>query len=214
MILLVLTDGRGGCLQRTLDSASLALDGIDRRVLVNDCPDPAYGAWLAETWPEFEIVGPLARKRGFHGAIQAGWDHIGPGPGYVFHLEDDFTFNRWVPLGAMADLLDRHPHLAQVALMRQPWNEEETAAGGIYHLHPDDFDRHDGDQPWMEHSRFFTTNPCLYRRTLIEHGWPQRPHSEGHFTIHLRDEGYRFAYLGHGEEWVTHIGDERTGTGY
>jgi hypothetical protein len=215
--LLVLTDGRADCLARTLSSAEAKLPPFDRYVLVNDCPDPAYGAWLAERWPYFEVIPPQRRKRGFGGAIQAGWDAIGPGDGDVFHLEDDFTFDEPPPLDLMARLLDRHLHIAQVCLVRQPWNEEERAAGGIIAANPDDYIERDdpGIGRWVEHRRCFSTNPCMYRRSLLRVGWPEGSHSEGVFTHRLLERGWSFAYWGErGAQQVTHIGDVRTGVGY
>lgn len=219
---LALTDGRADCLARTLRSAEVALDGapIVHRVLVNDSPDPDYHAWLTDRFADrWAVVPPLEQRRGFGGAIRAGWDHVAEGPGdYVFHLEDDFVFNRPVPLAAMVRLLDLHPHVAQVALLRQPWNDQERAAGGIVECHPGDYeDRHDdGVGPWLLHRRCFTTNPCLYRRQLLARGWPQVEHSEGIFTHQLVDAGLSFAYLGARGEAprVHHIGDVRVGTGY
>ena len=97
----------------------------------------------------------------------------------------------------MARVLASEPYLAQMALRRQPWNAEERAAGGIVEQHPEDFyDRWTGQHEWLEHRRFFTTNPCLYRRQLLEHGWPEGTESEGHFSIQLRDLGYSFGYWG------------------
>lgn len=215
--LLVLTDGRGECLTRTLASAEemLPQDTLCDRLIVNDCQDPGYQTWLTETYGlRYRILAPARRKRGFGGAIQAGWDEIEHGD-YVFHLEDDFTFNRPVPLRAMGRVLDRYLHLVQVALLRQPWNDEERRAGGIVQCHPDDFERRsDINGEWLEHRRFFTTNPCLYRRSLTKRGWPQKPRSEGLFSLDLIRDGFTMAVWGDGTPWVTHIGDERVGTGY
>ena len=70
---------------------------------------------------------------------------------------------------------------------------------------------------WLEHRRFFTTNPSLYRRSLCWTGWPDTDHSEGAFTTQLlEDPELRFAYWGsrNSGEWCEHIGHERAGTGY
>ena len=69
---------------------------------------------------------------------------------------------------------------------------------------------------FLEHDLFFTTNPSLYRRSLLDNQWPEGPQSEGRFTGWMRDLGYRFAYLGEGSDppWVHHIGDERAGKDY
>lgn len=215
--LLVLTDGRGECLTRTLASAEemLPQDTLCDRLIVNDCQDPGYQAWLTETYGlRYRILAPARRKRGFGGAIQAGWDEIEHGD-YVFHLEDDFTFRQPVPLRKMAKVLDRHLHLAQISLMRQAWNPDERAAGGLVELHPEWYTE-SGDQHgrWLEQRAYFTTNPSLYRRSLTKRGWPQKPRSEGLFSLDLIRDGFTMAVWGDGTPWVTHIGDERVGTGY
>lgn len=213
--LLVITDGRDRCLTRTLNSAVEALPTFDHYVMVNDSLDAVFGEWLGANWPMFDILHPTT-KRGFGGAIQAGWDAIPPCD-YVFHLEDDFVFNQPVDLDRFVELLELNPALAQVALKRQPWNAEERAAGGIVEQHPFDFEDHElGALHWTEHRRFFTTNPSLYPYELTRRGWPQCEHSEGVFTHQLLEDGLRFAYWGKRFDppRVHHIGDERVGHGY
>ena len=220
LALLVLTDGRRACLETTLASAVVNLPHPSVAVMVNDEPNEEWCLWLDSTFgDDFQILHPRSGRRGFAGAIQAGWDALSDlDCTHVFHLEDDFTFNLPVPIEAMAEVLDARPHLVQLALRRQPWNEAERAAGGIVELHPHDFvEVSDGRSAWLEHRRFFTTNPSLYRRSLIDRGWPQGPESEGRFGIRLcEDPGVRFGYWGARDsgEWVTHIGDHRAGSGY
>lgn len=158
---------------------------------------------------------------GFDGAIREGWRRVllETDAEFVFHLEQDFTFNRPVPLAEMAAVLRARPRLAQLALRRQPWNDAERAAGGVVEMHPGDYVDCDlNGWRWLEHTRFFTTNPSLYRRSLCEIGWPEGPESEGRFGIELRraDPRWRFGYWGARDsgEAITHIGEERAGNGY
>jgi hypothetical protein len=108
-------------------------------------------------------------------------------------------------------------------LKRQAWNDAERSAGGFMQIDPASYvqcAQYDGDQTlaWVEHRLFFTTNPSLYRRSLIlEADWPDSEQSEGMFTHLLReDPDARFGYWGRrdDEPWVHHIGVERIGTGY
>lgn len=216
--LLVMTDGRRDCITEAIASADTALVGpVSRRIIHDDSGDPGYQAWLTETFTGFELVATDGRA-GFGGAIRNAWQHISTDTRFVFHLEDDFTLNRPVDLTAMADVLDRHPHLVQLALRRQPWNADELAAGGIVEQHPADFaDCTDGVNHWLEHRRFFTTNPSLYRSTLCKQPWPRGHESEGRFTHHLlASPKVRFGYWGSraSGEAVTHIGHQRVGVGY
>lgn len=223
-ILLVMTDGRRHCIERAVESAMDHLGWFDRVVIHDDSGDPDYRAWLREVFApdDFEHVATGCRS-GFGGAIRSAWAHLAESPDlherFVFHLEDDFIFKRQVDLAAMAQVLDRHPYLMQLALRRQPWNDEERAAGGIVEQHPDDYIEHQDadDNHWLEHRRFFTTNPSLYRAKLCRQPWPRGPHSEGRFTHQLlASPKVRFGFWGARDsgEWCEHIGLERVGTGY
>lgn len=159
-------------------------------------------------------------RLGFGGAIREGWrqlleTHVD----YVWHAEGDFTYNRPIPLADMREVLDAHPHLVQLSLRRQPWNQQETAAGGQVEIDPAGYtDREWRGHEWLEHSKNFTTNPSLYPRWVMEEGWPRGRESEGRFgggLIKRRPE-LRFAYWGSrgSGEWCRHIGAVRKGHGY
>lgn len=218
--LLVVTDGRDDTLAATVASIRGALTGpITRRVIYDDTGDLDHQRALSTRYPEFETIQHPAGRQGFGGAIRTAWRHLVGGPErFVWHHEDDFILNRPLDLRSLAAVLDARPHLAQLALRRQPWNAEEMAAGGIVEQHPADYDEASmADAVWLEHRRFFTTNPSLYRRSLAQRGWPDVEHSEGHFSIDLfRDPDVRCAYWGPraSTPWVHHIGAERVGTGY
>lgn len=226
--LLVMTDGRRECVTRAVPAF---LDRLDRPDLLSelvvhdDSGDPEYSSFLADAFAPlgFEIVSTPGRS-GFGGAIRSAWQHTRDTTSarFVFHLEDDFVPTRTVPLAGMVELLDRRPHIVQVALRRQPWNPAEHAAGGIVEQHPDDYAEEFLPRSWvayLEHRRFFTTNPCLYRTELVrETDWPEGEQSEGRYGIGLleQDPARRFAFYGARSSgvWVEHIGHARVGTGY
>jgi hypothetical protein len=220
ILLVVFTDGRADYLDRTLRSFREKVSGPFARMFIfDDSNDETYTAWVAEHFPDFAVLPNLARL-GFGGTIARAWKLLASSPErYVFHLEDDFTFNRSVNLGAMIDCLDSSADLAQMALVRQAWNDDERLHGGVieaakargieftpvaYHGHR-----------WLEHRGWFTTNPSLYPTALCQRGWPLEAESEGKFGLRLlEDPALRFGFWGDGEPWCTHIGDERAGTGY
>ena len=221
--LLVMTDGRGHLLERTLAAFDRHVTGpVSERWIHDDSGDPEYRAWLERHAPDYRIVSTPGRS-GFGGAVRSAWSmlRLGSSARFVFHLEDDFVFRRDVDLAHVAATLDAWPHLVQLAFRRQPWNDHERAAGGIVEQHPDAYrelvDEH-LEAVWLEHRLFFTTNPSLYRRELVhEREWPTGSQSEGRFSHELLgDAELRFAYWGSraSGEWVEHIGTERVGTGY
>jgi hypothetical protein len=221
--LLVMTDGRDH-IHRTIASAMHYLDGpITERWIHDDSGDPDNVEMLRAVYEPigFQVIATPGRS-GFGGAIRSAWStllELSEAP-FVFHLEDDFVFRRQVRAGHMMGILERFPHLVNLALRRQPWNDDERAAGGIVEQHPDAY--HDRSHfplyaEWLEHRLFFTTNPGLYRRSLMEREWPDGANSEGRFShALLEDPDVRFGYYGARDsgEWVEHIGVERVGVGY
>lgn len=225
---MMITDGRQKCFESTLASldALIGLKSFDHAIVVDDGGSHQYSAylesvhrWDVHVWPSPD------GKRGFGGAIQAGWDTLlameALNIDYVFHLEDDFVFTRYFSLRWMARLLEQHPNVMQMALMRQPWAPAEIEAGGVVQMHPTEFFQHRDEQTgqkWFSHRLFFSTNPSLYRWSLMLRGWPRGEHSEGAMTAQLLEAipDCRFGYLGDRLEdpWVMHIGAKRTGTGY
>ena len=215
--LLVMTDGRD-TIHDAIASAEVNLLGpVAARVIHDDSGNSDHRAELARRYPRWTVMG--GDRAGFGGAIQRAWRHVRDLPvSYVFHIEDDFTFNRTVDMTGMASVLEQRPYLQQLALRRQPWNDAERAAGGVVERHPDDYtEATDGTHRWLEHRRFWTTNPSLYRRELCERKWPDGAHSEGRFGIEqFRDPDAVSGFWGSRDsgEWVHHIGHERVGTGY
>lgn len=194
--LLMIGDGRDEYHERALASLkeNIGLDKFDQAITVDDSD----------------------HRLGFAGAIQHGWEQVRCD--FVFHLELDFTFNWEVDLGPIIQTLTERKYLTQIALLRNPVNEAEREAGGVIQQFPDSYtqvEMPDG-RAWVEHGRHFTTNPCVYPAWVVARGWPQRPESEGHFGMQLfeEDSARRSAYWGHGEQWIRHIGEERSGHGY
>lgn len=214
-----MTDGRLDCIEQTIESARENLNGeVTYKVIHDDTGDETHRDTLRAMFPDFEVIGQPSRQ-GFGGAIRSAWAHLRGRPEqFVFHLEDDFTFNEPVPLGFMQRVLDRNPSLLQLALRRQAWNPSEIAAGGVIECNPDAYiECSDGLSDWLEHRLFWTTNPSMYRIAMVRKQWPTGERSEGVFTHQLLESpSVRFGYWGRRTDppKVHHIGEHRTGTGY
>ena len=201
LALMVITDGRWDYLQRTLESAAVALDWPwHQKILVDDS-----GEELGFSPDGFKFVKNLPR-RGLAGAIQSGWDALNKDIDYVFHLEDDFIFPDVVDIELMIELLEYETDLAQVALLRQPWSPEEQQAGGIYSIEPERFKQKYG---FVQQSHLFTFNPCLYPIGVAR---DYRAGLEAELTANLLADDWRFGYLGElGDDPKTiHIGIRRS----
>jgi hypothetical protein len=212
--LLVMTHGRGDELMQSLDSIHRNLRGkIDRWVIHSDCPDPAWDMWVRQWWG-----GDLIRNEGPHGfgnAIRNAWTHMDDD--YIIHWEEDFVLKEEVSVDLLKEILETSPELSQVALKRQPWNEIEKAAGGFIEADPDSFTEEIKlGYVITKHQKFFTTNPSVYGRKIVELGWPDEEHSEGKFGFKVRDAGLWGSFLGakFDPPKVEHIGYDRTGIGY
>lgn len=211
--ILLMTDGRRQYIHETIASASTMLKGpITEKWMHDDSGDESNRQWLHEQFPEFTQIGQGPR-RGFGGAYSFAWKTLASysKADFIFNLEDDFTINREVPLEAMAKKLDENPHVYQMALRRQSWNNEERAAGGVIERWPDQFFQQDG---FITHRLFFTTNPSLYRKSLIEERvYLDVKDAEGHFTISITDSDPKalFGYWGEKADspWCEHIGVKR-----
>lgn len=205
----VITDGRVEPMARTVRSL---LDNVhyewDDLVMVNDSADADHQHLLKVAFPEFRHIAHEERL-GFAGALNSAWAATDECD-YLFHLEDDFKMKREIPIPDMIRVLQENPHIAQMALKRQPVNAAEVEAGG-YLFDNEVEHKSSGDASWMEHRKFFTTNPSVIPKWVRDRRF-QPPEAEGKFAIDLFAErpDVRCAYWGSGEEWVTHIGDERT----
>jgi hypothetical protein len=226
-----MTDGRDELLDQTIKSFDAMVSGpVTERVIFDDTGSVIHTAELIERHPDYAVISN-GRRNGFGEAVRLAWQHVSMRTvgRFVFHLEDDFTFARAVDLWSMAETLDRHRYLAQMALRRQACNDHEVQMGGVVETHPLEYVERWGDYPgpasaWLEHRLFWTTNPSLFRREMLDAGWQGGDQAEGRFTHLLLAEGIdaanwaevRFAYWGARDSgvWVNHEGARRNGHGY
>ena len=226
IVVAIYTCGRRGYLEETLASFTEQVSGpITRTVVFDDSGDAEYRTWL-ETLriqpagvdqPVANSVAEWGRNRGFTGSVKRSWMWLARHcvEPYVFHLEEDFTFDQTIDLSDLVAVLDAGDHLDQVALLRGPFFPREHRACCIVEQNPDSYTSRDlGGHAVLEHDQVFTTNPSMYRRTLCDNDWPDVKGSERAFTRQRVQAGRRFAYMGDGTPWCSHIGAERTGTGY
>lgn len=229
--LIVLTHGdEPPCLEQALDAFGAMVTPLPAEtVIVRDGPGYSYIApWMTRRAGRWACVQAAPEQLGFCAVTREAWRIAAQGDlDYVFWLEHDFVLARPVDLRQLAAVLDAHPLLAQMALMRDAVNAQEVDAGGLYESRPGQYepqlyiDAAAPDQadwwraPWLEHRAYLTTNPSLMRRAwMAEHPWPDHPaECEGRFGIDLVLQGHTFGVWGTGEPWCRHVGT-RTGFGY
>jgi hypothetical protein len=207
---LIFTDGRLEYLARALDSAEKNLQcHFAVRRIVND--EPLVEDVLRKTYEPrgYEVVSH-AERLGFCGSIQAAWNDLPAGAEWVWHCEDDFTYNEPIPVMQMIKVMQFHGYLA---LLRQAVNNEEQAAGGIIQLHPNWFtEKKWREFCWLEYNVCMTSNPSLYPASITKYPYGEKGDGEGKIGKLLRDEGYLYAYWGGLDQGpkVTHIGEHRS----
>lgn len=208
--LVIITDGRQACISETVPSMNKNLDyKFYEKIIINDSADIRYHQYLMSNYPDFRIVSHETR-RGLAGAVQSAWASVSPNSDYVFHLEDDFLFNKQIIIEDLISLLESNPHLVQMALVRAPVNPPEEEVGGFVFQHLADYSQ---KNKFFEHGRLFTLNPCLYPMSTVQMGWPDHG-GESEFTskVHSINNDYRFGFYGdiHDKPLVTHIGGRRS----
>lgn len=207
---------RRAYLERSLRSLSERVTGPIVQRVVYDCwGDAAIREELAAIAVPlgFYVVGPT-EPVDFTTGMQQMWKYLGRRAvgEFVFQTEDDFTYDRDVDLTELITALRSDPGLVQMALLRDAYYRDEQETGGILGWPEPAFTRR---ERWLEHRLFFTLNPSLFRKTLTDSPWPSGVHTETIFGKRvLADPKRRSAFWGGGEQWVSHIGAVRAGTGY
>lgn len=212
--LVVMTNGRP-CLRGTLEAFRELVTPQPVEILVHDdggLSEPYGGGtpWAHIPWTTTSQVPAI----GFCGSCAHAWEEASaPGVDFVFWIEDDIVVKRPVDLAPLADALTRHKHVTQMALMRQPVNDLEIAAGGCRELRPELYEEMDEGTWLRSHTNFSTGCSLIPRRFMASHPFPATPSCEGEFSIDLLGEGKSFGVWGLGESWVEHVGI-RSGFGY
>lgn len=223
VLLGVIGNGRKALLDKTLASLKENVNyPFLNKIMINDTGRTGYALQLEEQYAgEWHIISHQFNE-GLSGSIRSLWAAARLyDVDYIFHVEEDFTFNRPIDIESLIDIIDlNEDKIAQIALKRQPCNPAEIEAGGFMQQDPDSYslyhssykNNHVFREAWfVTHRNFFTLNPCLYPRWVIDLGWEQG-WGEKEFGERLfADENARCAYLGKIDDspLVTHIGDYR-----
>lgn len=219
--IIVLTNGRVDCVSKAISSVVAHLDNAGNGLIVDDSGDDVYRAWLADQYGA-PVIPVGDEPCGYWRAMRRVWDVArDSGADYFWLQEDDFVLHADVDLDVLAGVLDAHPYLTQIALLRQPWFGNEVEHGGLIPALEQQgqvfTDATDGTYSWIEHRACFTGNPSLIPRRTFERDWPEDDWSESRFgQLLFADSAARGAYWGRREDppLVEHIGHHRVGTGY
>lgn len=217
VVLLIMTDGRDYIWETSKSWANFSR--YDHIVINDDSGNEGFARRLSREFPSASIVSS-GKRSGFDGAVRNAWRALRDiDADYILWCEDDFVINEYIDVDDMIFVLEQDPNMQQLVLMRQPWNEQEVAAGSIISVDPQDFvEWHDEyGHGWLQHRKYFSTNVNLHRKSLLDREWPVGQHSEGRFSIELfKDPEAHVAIWGRRSDppKITHIGHNRTGFSY
>ena len=201
-ITLCMTMGRRPeLLDQTLRSL-LALHTFKHVVAINDFGDEASNAVFRQHFPHGLLV-QAPPGNGHHGAIDLLYAQVQTP--YIFHIEDDWLFEKPIPFVGIFHALNERPHISQVCLRElndfapvDAPNSAQEVAGcelplvTLTALH---------DQ-WYG----YTFNPHITTTRLVKSLTPFKAHrKERHISRTLRQHGLHTAFLLGGG--CTHLGD-------
>lgn len=183
--LVVTSHGRWEYLTRTLAALAPLQHHFDRRIYSFDGVDP-YDYCVMRYESEFLSTGP--ERLGLTANLTQAWGALTTDDEWVFHVEEDFVV-RDAPLAEMAATLDAFPQVANMVLVRQPWNAQEQRFGSVLPTIPGLEDR----GGWLEHRTGFWLNPFVAHASLLR---SLQPGVESSLTKQCLARGLSFAYYG------------------
>lgn len=197
----VRVDGRRQYIEDTVTSVDRFVNTsvyFDQGYVIDDSGDPEFAAWLDETFPYLAGIHHPERL-GLGGCFKSMLEtFIASGCDYVFAVEDDTPLIGDIDLTDMAAVLQPRSNLAQLMLMRPPFNTEEVAVGGVYAMSPDDYtERSDNVHTWVEHERHFGFQPFLATRDVARYVLDNATNFlELGVTEPLKAAAFKFGYWG------------------
>lgn len=213
LVCVVVGDGRGEYLARTVASLNHVNHPIYARIMVNDEANPLYCASLDVEYPEWRIH--HTGRVGMAGAVQAGFSAaLEYEPDYVLWLEEDMLLIDDLPVGAAAAILNspKNERIAQMVFKRLPWwgSPDEMELGDQWQAIKRLAHFYTPNAGFATHDFIFSLNPCLIPRRILELGWDVD--NERGQTNKLLNLGYVFGHWGglDSPALVEHIGHERS----
>lgn len=216
---IIFNDGRNEYLEKTLKSFHECVSFPDKvhTILYDDMPEGRDEAFLKSLKKKYKINQLILSPEnlGINRSVQNAWSEVPRNIKYIYHQENDFTYNEVIDVSEMQKVLDSNRLIGQVALLRQPWYDDEIASGSLYIKDSVHYKQANvGGIDIVIQDVYFTHNPCLYRR---EHAIKLPNHHEWVLadTLKKKHRIKYFAYLGKLSDApkVHHIGEIKKGVG-
>jgi hypothetical protein len=173
-VVFIFHDGRDEYLRATLASfhKNVIFDYKPYKIIIDDTPDrtidnvncvnemmETYGINLA--LQHHRNIGILASvKEAWERALLNNFD-------FIFHQENDFTYNEQVDIKTLKKILSTDMNIVQIALRRQPVSRTELARGSVADREYQREITVDGFK-LLKTRKLFTFNPSLYHTSIAE----------------------------------------------
>lgn len=214
--IIILTDGRNDYLARTLESLESRVvfpEGAEvYKIMVDDWPADRGLKTLKKLVKKYNIDKLVLNEEnlGIDKTVQKAWSLVPQDTDYIWHQENDFEYLQKIDVSQMISVLN-NPTIVQVALVRQPWFEDEKSSGSLMKTRPHRFKQASvSNVDIVIHRDHFTHNPSIYKTKWIEQ---MEGYSEYKFKDHLlaKNGVLYFSYLGKLEDGHTilHIGERK-----
>lgn len=219
--LFVLGNGRRAYLERTIASWEENLvEKPDYQIIFDDSGDSNYRQWLQDKYGDrFDIVYFDAHPVGQTKAVQSIFDYIRDlDVEYVLELEEDWLLFRELSLQPIFDVLKNYPDVVQMRIPRTIWYADyhrfDLDAGSLL---LDYINNKNAEYEFMgkwfnirSDAYFFSHNPNVFRKDLINKSYNESGDHEHSFGINLMNENPKatFGYWSSNpyDGYVTHIG--------
>lgn len=181
------------------------------KILIDDYPLRRKIPVLEQLVKDFNIDKLVLNEEnlGYSSSWKKGWGFVPNDTDYIWHQEDDFTFNKVVNVYDMIETLETCPiELTQVVLKRQVWftggdfiEKIETGKVG----EQIEF----GDKKVVIHKTYFNSNPCVYSRWVLDEDYKYNP--QEHLIVDHMNKKYpnKYSSMYGGaldEPYIDHIG--------
>jgi len=186
------------------------------KILIDDYPLRRKVSVLERLVKEFNIDKLVLNETnlGYSSSWKKGWDMISNDTDYIWHQEDDFTFNKKVNVFDMINTLETSPiELTQLVLKRQIWFSKGDFIDKIENGKVGE-QINFGNNKIVIHRYYFNSNPCIYPRWILDEDYEHNP--QEHLTVaHLNKKypnKYSAMYGGALDEpFIEHIGEYNQG---
>lgn len=209
---LFFTDGRNDYLKQTLDSFFDKVKFPEKPyfILIDDNPQDRDTKFLEGLKKKFKINKMIlnGERLGIFGAVQEAWRNVPKDCEFIYHQENDFTYNEEIDINILLKALSNR-HIFQICLLRQAWYENEIQKGGIYQANPGIFkEANYANVNMVLHRGFFSHNPCLYKSKFANPDFANYNEYTYMNWLKSQDSNGWCAYLGKLTDApkVTHIG--------